>query len=223
MKYSEYEKAFSPARLNKYLVACGGNSAKALTLYRHNVKLCQKFYGILNIFEVVLRNAINAHYQSVFKDPEWVEHQMRPGGMIENAPQKNEVLRIIDTLKQKDRYTNDRIVSSVSFGFWTHLFTRQPYRLGGQNLLRIFPNRTVGLGQRAVFNELQEIKTFRNRIAHHEAICFDEKGNIDMSRTESKYALILKYINFLGYQSSHLFYGIDILPDSTIAKIEALK
>lgn len=164
MKYSEYEKAFSPARLNKYLVACGGNTAKALTLYRHNVKLCQKFYGILNIFEVVLRNAINAHYQNIFNDSEWVENQMR-----------------------------------------------------------IFPNRAAGLGQRAVFNKLQEIKTFRNRIAHHEAICFDENGNIDMARTQSKYALILKYIDFLGYQSSHLFYGIDILPDSTIAKIEALK
>ncbi|MDE6235179.1 MAG: Abi family protein [Muribaculaceae bacterium] len=223
MKYSEYEKAFSPARLNKYLVACRGNTAKAMTLYRHNVKLCQKFYGILNIFEVVLRNAINAHYQRVFNDSEWVENQLRHGGMIENAPQKNEVLRIIATLRQNGRYTNDRVVSSVSFGFWTHLFTRQPYRLGGQNLLRIFPNRTPGLGQRAVFNELQEIKTFRNRIAHHEAICFDENGNIDMSRTQNKYALILKYINFLGYKSSHLFYGIDILPDSTITKIEALK
>ncbi len=223
MKYSEYEKAFSPARLNKYLVACRGNTAKAMTLYRHNVKLCQKFYGILNIFEVVLRNAINAHYQRVLNDSDWVENQMRHGGMIENAPQKNEVLRIIATLRQNGRYTNDRVVSSVSFGFWTHLFTRQPYRLGGQNLLRIFPNRTPGLGQRAVFNELQEIKTFRNRIAHHEAICFDENGNIDMSRTQNKYALILKYINFLGYKSSHLFYGIDILPDSTITKIEALK
>lgn len=183
----------------------------------------QKFYGILNIFEVVLRNAINAHYQSVFNDTEWIESQMQPGGMIENAPQKNEVLRIIATLRQNGRYTNDRVVSSVSFGFWTHLFTRQPFRLGGQNLLRIFPNRTAGLGQRAVFNELQEIKIFRNRIAHHEAICFDENGNIDMTRTQSKYALILKYIDFLGYQSSRLFYGIDILPDSTIAKIEALK
>ena len=132
MKYSEYEKAFSPARLNKYLVACGGNTAKALTLYRHNVKLCQKFYGILNIFEVVLRNAINAHYQNIFNDSEWVENQMR-----------------------------------------------------------IFPNRAAGLGQRAVFNKLQEIKTFRNRIAHHEAICFDENGNIDMARTLGKYALIL--------------------------------
>ncbi len=223
MKYSEYEKAFSPARLNKYLVACGGNTSKALNLYRHNVKLCQKFYGILNIFEVVLRNAINAHYQSVFNDTDWMANQMEAGGMIENAPHKNEVCRIVATLRQNGRYTNDRVVSSVSFGFWTYLFTRQPFRLGGQNLLRIFPNRTAGLGQRAVFNELQEIKNFRNRIAHHEAICFDENGNIDMTITQSKYALILKYIDFLGYQSGHLFYGVDILPDSTIAKIEALK
>lgn len=187
------------------------------------MKLCQKFYGILNIFEVLLRNAINVHYQNVFNDPDWVENQLQPGGMIENAPQKNEVFRIITTLRQDSRYTNDRVVSSVSFGFWTHLFTKQPFRLGGQNLLQIFPNRTVGLGQRAVFNELQEIKTFRNRIAHHEAICFDEKGNIDMTSTQSKYALILKYIDFLGYQSSHIFFGIDILPESTIAKIEALR
>lgn len=222
MKYFEYERAFSPARLNKYLVACGGNSVKALTLYRYNIKLCQKFYGILNIFEVVLRNAINNHYSVIFRDNEWIEHQLQAGGMIESAPQKNEVLRIISTLRQNGKYSNDRVVSSVSFGFWTHLFTRQPFRLGGQNLLHIFPNRTPGLGQRAVFNELMDIKTFRNRIAHHEAICFGSNGNIDMTRTQSKYALILKYIDFLDYQSSHLFYGIDILPDSIIAKIEAL-
>ncbi len=222
MKYSAYEKAFSSARLNRYLVACDGNTTKALSLYRQNVKLCQKFYGILNIFEVVLRNAINNHYQDVFHDLEWIEHQMQSGGMIENAPQKHEVLRMITMLRQKGRYTNDRVVSSVSFGFWTHLFTRQPFRLGGQNLLQIFPNRTTGLGQRAVFNELQEIKTFRNRIAHHEAICFDDNGKIDMTRTQNKYALLLKYIHFLGYSNNHLFYGIDILPDSTIAKIEAL-
>lgn len=48
MKYSEYEKAFSPARLNNYFKACGGDSSAALTLYRHNIKLCQKCYGILN-------------------------------------------------------------------------------------------------------------------------------------------------------------------------------
>lgn len=223
MKYPEYEKAFSPARLNRYLIACNGNSTKALILYRHNIKLCQKFYGILNIFEIVLRNTINNHYCATFRDTQWIEHQLQPGGMLEKAPQKNEVLLIIEKLRKRDKYSNDRVVSSVSFGFWTHLFTREPFRLGGQNLLRIFPNRTAGLGQRAIFNELMEIKTFRNRIAHHEPICFGENNEIDISSTKEKYELILKYIGFLGYQSNHLFYGIDILPERTIAKIDALK
>ena len=194
MKYFEYENAFSQARLNRYLKACGGNTSKALTLYRHNVKLCQKFYGILNIFEVVLRNAINNHYKTVFNDDDWIEHQLSEGGMLENAPQKLEVTKIIGTMRRN-----------------------------GQNLLRVFPNRTTGLGQRAIFNELMEIKNFRNRIAHHEAICFNSNGNIDMTATKSRYSLILKYINFLGYQSSHLFWGIDVFPDSIIAKVEALK
>lgn len=69
MKYSEYEAAFSLARINKYLTACSGNTIKAITLYCYNVKLCQKFYGVLNIFEVVLRNAINEHYKNQFGDP----------------------------------------------------------------------------------------------------------------------------------------------------------
>ena len=223
MKYFEYEKAFSQARLNKYYNACSGNTTKALSLYRYNIKLCQKFYGILNIFEIVLRNAINDHYKSVLSDSDWIKSQLSCGGMLENIPQKNEVLRIIQDLSNQGRYTNDRVVASVSFGFWSHLFTRQPYRLGGQNLLRIFPNRTTGLGQRAIFNELMSIKTFRNRIAHHEAICFNASGVIDISNTQDKYQLILKYIHFLGYDSNHLLWGIDIFPNSIMGKIASLK
>lgn len=222
MKYFEYEKAFSQARLNKYIGACNGNPTKALTLYRHNVKLCQKFYGILNIFEVILRNAINDHYKTVFNDADWIKNQLQTGKMLENTPQRNEVLRILDSLNNNGRYSNDRVVSSVSFGFWTHLFTKQPFRLGGQNLLQIFPNRTHGLGQRAIFNELMSIKTFRNRIAHHEAICFNSNDQIDVTMVQEKYDLILKYIKFLGYESNHLFWGIDVFPDSIIAKISTL-
>lgn len=55
MKYQDFENAFSKARLNRYLNACNGKAGSALILYRQNIKLCQKFYGILNIFEIVLR------------------------------------------------------------------------------------------------------------------------------------------------------------------------
>ena len=222
MKYSEYEKAFSPARLNKYLKACGGDSAAALTLYRHNIKLCQKCYGILNVFEIVLRNAINEHYKKHFADPDWIRHQIVPGGMLENHPQKGGVEKTIEELEKVGKYTNDRVVSSVTFGFWTHLFSRRPFALGGQSILQIFPARTKGLGQRAIYNELQDIKTFRNRIAHHEAICFDATGTKSTAGVRANYALAIKYIQFLGYNEAHLYYGLDVLPNKIMQKMESL-
>ena len=95
MKYAEYQKAFSAARLNKYLKACNGDFSSALTLYRHNVRLCQKFYGVLNIFEVVLRNAINNHYRIYYGDEDWIRNQLVTGGMLENHPQREAVDKII--------------------------------------------------------------------------------------------------------------------------------
>ncbi len=219
VKYSEYEIAFSTARLNKYLAAYNGNRNKALYLYRLNVKLCQKFYGMLNIFEVVLRNAINNHYKKHFNDDDWIRHQCEKGGMLESAPQKAEIERIVITLERQGKFSNDRLVSSVTFGFWTYLFNRIPFRNGGMNLLQIFPNRTYGLAQRPIFNELQEIKSFRNRIAHHEAICFNSSGKVDLSYAQHNLDLIKKYVEFLGYNPIELFWGTGIKPYALIDKI----
>lgn len=219
MKYEEYEKAFSAARLNRYLTACRGNRAKAMTLYRHNVKLCQKFYGILNIFEVVLRNAINLHYQSYFKDEDWIINQCAEGLMLSTAPQRNEILRNAAELHRNGKYSNDRLVSSVTFGFWTYLFNRLPYHGGGDTLLHIFPCRTKGLAQRPIFNELQQIKSFRNRIAHHEAICFNRDNHIDLTYAQNNITLIKKYVIFLGYDPAKLFWGTGIRPYSMFDRI----
>ena len=219
MKYSEYEIAFSPARLKKYLDACNGDRLKALSLYRHNIKLCQKFYGILNVFEVVLRNAINTHYCNYFSDQNWIRNQCKTGGMLEKAPHRTEISKTIEMLIRQGKYSNDRIVSSVSFGFWTYLFNRIPFRAGGMNLLQIFPNKTTGLGQRMIYNELQDIKAFRNRIAHHEAICFNAKGHLDSNNAKEKLELIKKYISFLGYNPVELCWGTGIRPYSLFEKL----
>lgn len=222
MKYSEYEIAFSPARLNRYLVACSGNEQAALTLYRHNIKLCQKFYGILNVFEIVLRNAIDLHYQNYFNDADWIRNQIN-GGMLDAAPQKAEIQRTIAMLDRQNKYSNDRVVSSLTFGFWTYLFNRIPFRLGGMNLLQIFPNRTSGLAQRPIYNELQQIKGFRNRIAHHEAIVFNGVGDINLDFAQSNLELIKKYVHFLGYDPIQLFWGTGIRPYSLIERINSIR
>ena len=222
MKYKEYEKAFSAARLNKYLHTCGGNTDKALQLYRLNIKLCQKLYGVLNVFEIVLRNAIHEHYKSFFSDSDWIRTQLSDGGMLSLIPQKDEVNSTIRKLVATEKYTPDRMVASLSFGFWTHLFTKHPFSKGGKSILRIFPNKDKPLGQRAVFNELMRIKEFRNRIAHHEPICFDKSGLIDTAFPRNHYMLILKYLSFLGHMEGQILFGLDVQPNTIFQKIDEI-
>lgn len=222
MKYKEFENAFSAARLNKYLIACNGNKDKALQLYRLNIKLCQKLYGVLNVFEIVLRNAIHEHYKCFFSDSNWIRTQLSNAGMLSMAPKRNEVLSIIRKLINTGKYTPDRVVSSLSFGFWTHLFTKHPFSKGGKTILKIFPNKTKPLGQRAVFNELMRIKEFRNRIAHHEPICFDQTGQVDTTFARTHYMLILKYLSFLGYKEGQILYGLDVQPNTIFNMIDII-
>ena len=170
MNYSDYEIAFSRARLGKYLIASNGDS----------------------------ENAINAHYKRVFSDSDWIRHQLTPNGM------------------------SDKVVSSMTLGFWIHLFSRRPFALGGQSILRVFPQRDKGLGQRVIYNELKTIKTFRNRIAHHEAICFDPRGVKSSAPALANYLLLTKYARFLGYDEALLFDRLDTNPYCLLKEIDNL-
>ena len=222
MKYREYEVAFSPARLNRYKNACGGDTRKTMLLYRHNVKLCQKYYGVLNIFEIVLRNAIDRHYRAYFNDADWIINQIQPGGMLEHTPHKAEALKHHNQLTKKGMYTPDKMLSAQSFGFWTYMFNKMPFNAGGKNLLDIFPNKQIGLGQKAVYNELKDIKKFRNRIAHHEPICFDALGNRNLLYAQANYKQIIEYLAFLGYTEKEILYGYDVQTQELMNKIMSL-
>ena len=83
MDFKTSQKLYSPARINKYANACAGNKAKTMQLYRLNVKLSQRFHGILSLFEVILRNAINIHYISYFSDNDWIINQTASGLLLE--------------------------------------------------------------------------------------------------------------------------------------------
>ena len=222
MNYSDYETAISSVRLNKYKLACGGDTNKAINLYRYNIRLGQKFYGLLNIFEVVLRNAIDRHYREYFNNVDWIEEQLRPGGMLHMYTQRETVQKCIDSLVQQGKYSQDRLVSLVSLGFWTYMFTKVPFRLGGQNLLKIFPNRYPGMGQKAIYKEMLQIKDFRNKIAHHDGICFDRNCNKCTDFSRYHYGLVIKYLQFLGYNMNELLFGLDVVPDSIMKKIDEL-
>jgi hypothetical protein len=218
MTYEEYEKALSAPRIGKYLWACKGNKNKALILYRYNIKLCQKFYGMLCMFEVVLRNAIDAHFKTQLGDYEWIENQATSGFLIDN---KVAIFKERDKLKNRGVLTNDKLVASLSLGVWTIMFSKNIYRKSGKTLLQIFPNKTHGLSQAEIYKELDRIREFRNRIAHHEPLCFDNTGAVDVEYAKDVLDLIIKYAFFMGYEGNELFRHIEN-PTLTMQKIKIL-
>ena len=217
MKYENYEKALSVPRIGKYKIACNGDKNNALQLYRYNIKLCQKFYGVLGVLEVVLRNAINEHFKVLLQDNDWLVTQSQSGFLIDY---QDTILKEINKLIN-NKYTHDKLVASLSLGVWTFLFSRNCYKNSGKTLLQIFPNRAHGLNQRDIYADLDKIRTFRNRIAHHEPLCFDSLGKINVVFVKEIYALVIRYIDFLGYRPNELLYGVET-PLVTIEKINEL-
>jgi hypothetical protein len=61
-----------------------------------------------------------------------------------------------------------------------------------------------------IFNELAKINDLRNRIAHHEPICFlSNNPIIDTNYTRQRYNLILQLFTWMNINSGELLYGLD--------------
>lgn len=219
MKYNEFITVLSEARMSKYNSVAQGDKVRAIQLYHHNLKLSQRLFGVIGMFEVMLRNAIYNHYSKSFNDAEWIIGQATSGKLLEHDT--NEVMRIRNEFVRKGVYSPDKMVASFSFGFWTYLFTRHNYKVGGKTLLQIFPNRCKGLKQSDVYNDLTRIREFRNRIAHHEPICFNSNRELDTTYASSLYTLIRTYIGYMGYDADKVLKIVE-KPDAVLRDIARL-
>jgi len=85
----------------------------------------------------------------------------------------------------------------------------------GRNLLRIFSTKPISTptnqyNQNYVFNQLAEINKFRNRIAHHEPICFRNPHSIkDSTTARQHYGRIMQFFQWMNINEFELLYGID--------------
>ena len=205
--------------MGKYERACTGDKRKTMQLYRYNLRLCQRFYGVLNLFEVMLRNAINAHYSAYFNDYDWIVNQADTGKLL--AYNKDEILQTEAGYRKRGIYNNDKMVASLTMGFWTKLFSKKRYKRGGKTLLQIFPNKAKGKNQADIYKDLTHIREFRNRIAHHEPICFDGAGNISTAFALRHYLLISEYIRYMGQKPDKVMEWAE-KPDDILNRIDNL-
>jgi len=103
----------------------------------------------------------------------------------------------------------------MEFGVWKYMFSNATYSLMGRKLLHIFPEKPISSRQHRydntyMFQELDYINKLRNRIAHHEPICFgSKKAVIDTSYVLNQYARMMKLFKWMGVDGVSLVYGLD--------------
>ncbi len=227
MKYAVFEQIMSPARMNRYMIACANNSKKAMTLYRLNLKLSQELFTIISCFEIALRNAIDIHYTSIHGN-EWLKNSVDVNGIFNNQRCSGTANIIRKALRKLNNgYSHSKLIAEMDFGFWRYLFSQPQFYAGGQSLLMIFPAKptttpTIQYNHKYVFNELERINKIRNRIAHHEPICFKLGNPIkDTTYAKQKYRLIKDLFNWMQIDESALLYGIDHI-NQIIRKIDEI-
>lgn len=217
MRYNEFEDTFSPERMQRYVLACGNDTRRAMTLYRYNLKLSQEMFTLISCFEVSLRNKINKEMVANFGN-DWLRDFILPGGRFDTDPRVDGTRKIIkkayEGLIRSHNYSHTKLLAEMEFGVWKFMFNNVQYRIANRCLLNIFPNKPTSTAQHQydntfVFNDLNVINTIRNRIAHHEAICFGNPVCIDTQGVLDCYARIMRLFHWMNINANTLLYGLD--------------
>ena len=178
-------RAFSEERLTKYREAYLGPSDVngdycGYGLYIWNSKLSAACFTSIHVMEVVLRNAIAEACVTKY-GANWI---------YQSSFQKSlKYSNYCDLCKIIDRFNRPifigKLIPELSFFFWQELVNVKQYdRLWKDQLFHIFPglNRLHNEKEslKKLFNAVDSIRNFRNRIAHHEPI-FNRNIRSDMN------------------------------------------
>ena len=168
-------RTLSIPRMSTFESAAGvtaSDDPRALALYAWNARVSAALLAPLHICEVVIRNAASEAIEQVY-GPRWPWQigfeQSLPSPRTGYNPQR-------DLQNARSRVTTTgKAIPELKFVFWQRLFTsRHDQRLWEPYLRLVLPNlvltKTVAQLREEVYDDLEQIRTLRNRIAHHEPV-----------------------------------------------------
>ena len=218
MIFSEFERVISPKRMERYLIAMNGDTRKAMTLHRCNLHLSQEMFTIVSCFEIALRNAIDRQLIPTLGN-DWLKDSVQGEGIFASDRRLEETKRIISKsylrLMRNGNYSHSKLIAEMEFGVWKYMFSPLQFRLTGQCLLKVFPNKPkssslIQYNNSYIYNELDKVNSLRNRIAHHEPICFRHKSPIvDTSYILNEYQKIQTLFSWMEIDARSMLYGLD--------------
>lgn len=230
MNFSQFEHIISPQRMERYLLATNKRKKKSILLYNANLNLSKEVYVVVSYFEVALRNAINDCLIPTL-GADWLRDSVLPGGRFDNKRSEH-MCKVIskryEALQREGEYSHNKLLSSLEFGIWKYMFADYQYRVTGQVLLSIFPNKPKSSAGKQydntyIFNELNYINILRNRVAHQEPLCFSHHTrHIDTNYIRAQYRRLLRLFAMMGIDSKQLLKGMNHVEKACI-DIETLQ
>lgn len=161
----------SAPRLARYLNDSNHDLDQALSLYHWNAQLSQAMYLPLQIWEVTLRNKLNAFL--IWKYGVSWPHDARLRTVLPSEETRRLNKTILDNTKpgSSAQVPTDVIVADLSAGFWVGLLGPKCDIAFGwhKHLGRVFPH-DLTLVRKDVFEMCGDVLRLRNRVAHHEPI-----------------------------------------------------
>ena len=130
-----------------------------------------------------MRNAIDKNYTHRL-GPEWLKDAIQSGGIFDSKRCRLTQANINDAIRSLNHsYTHYKLIAEMVFGFWRFMFANNQFMAAGSSLLQIVPFRPKSSPQllynhNYMLNHLASINELRNRIAHHEPICFQQNSSI---------------------------------------------
>lgn len=226
MKYSEFSSIMTNARMNRYLAACGGNTRKAMTLYRKNLQLTQELFTVISCFEIALRNSIDAII-TLSLGSDWLRDAAANGGVFDTPGCRLTRENINDAIGKLHGYSHYKLVAELGFGFWRFMFAQNQFNATGRVLLKVFPLKpsstpAIQYNNKYIYNQLAQLNNIRNRMAHHEPICFLSGQPIkDTTYARQHYNLILQLFQWMQIDEAALLYGLDHI-NAVCSEIDSL-
>jgi hypothetical protein len=175
-------RAISLERLQPYLYRTRNDKWLALHLYNRNTELSKELYGTLQVLEVLLRNVIHSTMLRATGSESWYFKLPLKDAELADI---REAERGIGTgtnstwLRQRDGdflpsgtdldfvVKPGRVVAALNFGFWVKLCANAYAGAVWPRIEDRFPRH---LTRQIIHERLVEVKTLRNRVAHHETL-----------------------------------------------------
>ena len=183
--------AFSSQRLEKYINLYNGDVMKVAAHYKANIALSESLYTSLSVFAVTLKNALAKELERMMGRKDW--YSVFPSNPALKSLTSEVTVAIRHISQRGEMVSPDKIIAELTFGFWVTLLNSE-YELSLWKSLRLaFPHMPKKDRKRKnVSSPCNALRKLRNRVFHHESICWDLDYITDI---HNRLVMVLGWIN----------------------------